>query len=376
MAMLQKGLQITQKGVRALFVSSFVTRRRRLIYPKFCQVVDSFVESDFARTFGTVPPLVEVIDDVNAPPMPGFREYGWDWTNRIYKSRLSVSRTLLNFDQTGQTRTVLHSMAARLANFPDRLLATKLLNGSLSSGEYTGGVPGAAKIALFSASHLPPLGSSTNQSNILNGTTPSDFCASATVQTVAQQILNDFRLAKARLRSFLDDQGQPWHDDDIRAEDLIILCSPLLEAPMRQAFFTNMINASDNAFKGDVREIITSNYLPSATTSADAADWYLCHIGELSRPFIYSRFRRIRDEEIQDAFGSELTEVADEEAQITLDDMREVSSILIDTNIGRQGYNADADVIQNDRFLVAAQWRGEILGGEWRNAVQISNTAS
>ena len=374
---LAKDRAITQKGARALFNSSFITRRRRLIYPKIVEVVDSHVERDFARNVGTVPQLEEVIDDINAPPIADFRDYQWDWTNRLYKSKINIQRSLLDFDQVGQTYSLIHSMGARLANLPDLILSTRLLAtgsgvaaGALGSGEASGGTT----IELFSASHLAPIGSTTTQNNIVTGTTPSAFCAAAAVQTVAQQLLNDFRVAKTTMRSFLDDRGQPWHDDDIRSDDLVILCSPLLEHAMEMAFFTNQINASDNVMRGKVREVISSNYLPSASTNAGAADWYLFNIGELKRPIVYSRFRRIRDEEIEDAFKGQLDKLS--ESGISLDDLRDLSSVRLETNLGHQGMNADVDVMENDRFMIAAQWRGELFGGEWRNAVRVNNAAA
>lgn len=369
---LGKDRAITTKGARAIFASSFIVRRRKLIYPKFCEVVDSHVENDFARSIGTVPQLEEVIDEVNDPSLPDFRDYSWDWTNRLYKARVAISRDLMDFDQTRQSFKLLHSLGSRLANLPDRIFATRLIADSFYSGEVSSGT----NIKLFSASHLAPIGSSTAQSNIVTGTTPSDFCATATVQAVAQQILVDFRAAKARLRGFLDDNNQPWHDDDIRAEDMLILCSPLLEGPMKQAFFTRNINATDNVYQGQVAEVITSNYLPSASTSADAADWYLIHKNELKRPFVYSRFRKIRDEEIEDAFGAELESLEQGGMKISMDEFKDLASVQIETNLSHQGMNADADVIENDRFLMGARWRGEMFGGEWRNAVKVDNAAS
>lgn len=366
---LAKDRAITTKGARALFNSSFITRRRKLVYTKLCTVVDSHVESDFAKNIGTVPQLEEVIDDVNAPPIDDFRDYTWSWTNRLYRSKANLQRSIMDFDQTGQSFTLIHSMGARLANFPDRLLFTRLLNAStqLNSGEES--TPGTA-VPLFSASHLAPIGSSTQQNNIVTGTTPVDFCTTAATQAVAQQLISDFRAVKSRLRSFLDDHGEPWHNDDLKAENLVIICGPLLEIPFQQAFFSGMINASDNVVQGGVREIISSNYIP--VTGVDAADWYLCVIGELQRPFVYSRFRRITDDEIEDAFTPDLQEGVG----IDMDDLRELSSIRLETNMGHQGMNADVDVMENDRFLISAQWRGEILGGEWRNAIQVNNAAT
>jgi len=271
----------------------------------------------------------------------------------------------------------MHSMGGRLANFPDRILTTRLLatggSGQLMSGELDSS---GDNIALFSDSHLAPIGSSTTQSNMMTGTTSSAFCAGSAVQTVAQQILNDFRVALAQIRGILDDQGQPWHDDDIKSENITILCSPLLEAPMKQAFFSHLINASDNIMKGMVKEVITTNYFPSTSTSADAADWHIFINNNMQKPILYSRFRRITDDEIEDRYSKYLTAGSDHEKGIRMEDLRELSSVRLETNMGHQGMNADSDVMDNDRFQITAQFRGEIFGGEWRNGFKVNNSAA
>lgn len=361
MGTLTKDRGITAKGARAMFNASFITRRRRLIYPKFCQVRDSYVETDIARNIGTVPQLEEVIDDVNTPLLSDFPDYSQSWTNRLFKARLSISRSLMEFDQVGQTRTLIHSLAARLANFPDLLMITRLLSGTMTCYDDQN---------LISATHPAPQGG-TVQSNWLNGTTPVNFCTNAPVETVARQLQTDFRNAITRMRSFRDDKNQPWHNDDIRPEDLIILCSPLLWKPFQQALMSKQIFATDNIYVGDVREVVASNYLP--ITGANAADWWLCHVGEMARPIQLSRFRRIRTEEIQDAFDPKTLSFEGEEVTVTPDDIAELASAMLETNMGHQGSNADADVIENDRFLMSARWRGEVFGGEWKNIVFVDN---
>lgn len=365
MPFLGKDRGIAVKGARGLFLQSYVTRRRKLVYPKICRVVPSHTETDYARAIGTVPQLEEVIDSVSLPPVSDFRDYSWDWTNRLYKATIAVERSLFDFSQTKQENTLLDSLAARVANFPDLLLTTRLLAGSFYGGD---------GVALFSASHPAPIGSSTTQSNIVTGTTPTDFCASADVAEVATQILTDYRVAKSRMRSFKDDNGQPWHNDEMSNEDFVIFCGPLLEAPMRQAFYTQTIGATDNVMKGAVRDIIVSNYWPASSTSADSADWFLLNVGTINRPFCYSSFRRIKESEIEDSYEADSKRF--EDAGINLDDLKEFSGIQIETNFSKQGLNAEADVMLNDRVLMGARWRGEMFGGEWRNAVSITNNAS
>lgn len=364
---LTKDRAITQKAVRALFVKSYITRRRELIYPKFVETIDSYVYRDFAATFGTVPQLEEVPDDVTSTPATGFRDYKWEWTNRLYQAVVSMNRSIIDFDQTGQSRKVLSSLAARLANLPDAILAARIRSDTLYSGEWSGGT----QIALWATTHLAPLNSSTAQSNKLTGSTTTAFVNNNSLATVALQIQQDWRKVKAAIRGFKDDQGQPWHNDSLSAESFTILCSPLMEEPMRMAFFSDNIGATRNTLQGAVKEVVVSNYLPSASGNADAADWRVFITNELNRPLVFSRFRHIRDEEIQDneALPGDLSE-----AGASIEDLRSLSSVKLQTNLTHQGMNAESDVILNRRFLMSAEWRGEILGGEWRNTVMVDNT--
>lgn len=361
---LDKDRAITTKGAKALFVKGFVTRRRKLHYPVLCEVTDSHVENDFAKTIGTVPQLEEVIDGVEAPTFSDFVDYSWTWTNRLYRALIQIKRSLLDFDQTGQTSTLIQSMGARLANLPDKILATRLTNGTLYSGEVSSG----SNIALFSTGHLAPQGSSTTQSNLITGTTSVAMVSASDPNTTAPYLIADLTNAIRTMRSFLDDQGEPWHHDDIEGDDLVIVASPLLAHHFRHALSTSRLNASDNSMKGSVRAVLTMNYLSQA--SGVGCDWYLFNVGQLNKPLVYSRFSKIKVDQIEDGPFDAGT-ISGE--KVTLEDVRALASSMIETNLSHQGMNAESDVILNQRFLIGAQWRGEILGGEWRNAVKVNN---
>lgn len=143
---------------------------------------------------------------------------------------------------------------------------------------------------------------------------------------------------------------------------------------MKQAFFSTQMAASDNVMKGAVRDVIVSNYWPAETSNALSSDWILCNVGTISRPFMYSSFRRIKDDQIEDMYERDQKQF--EDAKVDLDSLKEFSSIRIETNLPKQGLNAESDVILNDRILMSARWRGEVFGGEWRNAVYVENSAT
>lgn len=362
---------INEKGVRAFLLWSFLTKRDSLIYPKFVEVRDSFAVDDFAAALGTVPQLSEVNYDVEDPIFDQFTDYRVDWHNRLFKLRVSVSRSMFDFDLTGQTRQLLNAISARVANFPDKLFIDRLTVAD-EYESYDSSRNGAATTYYFDTTH--DLGNGTDQSNLISGNTTTAYVTTTAPQTVALQLQSDFNQVVATFRSFVDDKGQPWHPTNFAPGRLIILCSPLLAIPFQIAFGADLINQTTNMFR-DMVEIVSTPYLP--TSGASAADWYCFYIGpNTNRPFLYSRFRRIRDEQIEDYMSitnSDGTGMADAEVMAAL---QEWSSVEIQTNLNSRGTNNEADVILNDRYLLGARWMGEMVPTIWQNAIKVDNAAS
>ena len=303
---------------------------------------------------------------VAEPTAKDFPDISFTWTNRLAKAVVTISRTAFEFDQTRQTSSLLHSLGARLANWPDKLFFTRLRNGT----DATLGVCYTTK-AYFATDHS--IGDSGEFSNLQKGTTTTEFLNANSVVTVAQQLQRDFTLALATLYGYKDDRGEPFHMNSIDPDNLVILCSPKMEYFMRMAFMKKRISASDNPLVGSVRKIVTSNYLPVA--GDEATDWYLAHLGERNRPFVYSRFRPIKDSEVED-LQNELTGSGMFGGQeLDTGVVKEIASVMLETNMGHQGMKADLDVMLNERFTIVARWRGEIFPLEPRNMIKISSAA-
>ncbi len=371
-ARLGKDRKITEKAVRTVFIKSFLTTRRELFYPQVVQVHDSHVETDFAAMLGTVPQVVEVPDASSSPPVSDFVDFKVTWKNRLFKAIVSIGRDLFDFDQTGQVFTILHSMGARLANFPDRLLINRIVNGTdadvMPAWE-------SASEPYFSTSHDISTAAGT-QDNIVTGSTNLTFVRNTSPATVAQQLQADFRTALERMHGFKDDRGEPFHNDNIPPESLFILCSPALQKPMQIAFTAQILNqTTNNTFTNAIHKIVASNYLGTVFgNNADLSSWYLMHVAERVRPFKYSRFRQITDRQIEDKLNvNELSKVEGFD-NLTMENLRALSSVELDTNMGNRGANSELDVILHERFFTSARWRGEIFGGEWRNCIKVSNT--
>ena len=375
MPILGRDRVITKKEVRGILAKSFIVLRRKLVYPFFVEPRDSYSYRDFIAHIGTPPQMdasTEVIDDTDSPPSSDFYQYEQEWTNKLYKLKFWVSRSLFEMDQTGQVFTLLHSAAARLVNWPDKLFFHRLQNATATTyGACYDSMP------FFSAGHYLDNVGTTTYSNIVVGSLWSGGTWTASNKdALAQRILNDFITAKAQMMGFKDDRGEPFHQNTLDPENLVILCSPLLEDVMRYAFEAKMIGATSNVMRGSVGAVIASNYLPTTITDAACADWYLAYVGERNRPWIYSRFRQRKDSEIQDTLKLGDLKGVDGFGDTSMEDLRNLSSIMLETNLGRQGSSADTDVMRNERFLISGRWRGEILPGEWRNMILVNNLAT
>ena len=365
MPVLTKDRQITRKEVRGLFAKSFITQSRDVIWPEICETIDTFVEKEFFATLGTMPQVKEIEDDTEVEA-EDLREFTFDFTNKLFKTLVRLKRSLVDFDQTGQSRTLLHSLAGRVSNFPDKRFTTQLRNGT-SNLCLTGA-------NFFSTAHALGGSAPATQKNLITGNTPTAlFDGIATLRpALAERIQADLDLALIEILGWRDDNNEPFFQK-IRPEDLVIVCGPKLFTSIKLALGAKFINQTDNIFEGFVGQILSSNYLP--ITGAEAADWYLMYVGHVNRPFIYSRFRLRTDAEMQDVLrGMEST---GSPFNITMEDLRNLSSVEILTNMGnRGGDNADAHVILHEEFLLAARFRGEVTYGIPWTAIKIDNAAA
>jgi len=364
MPVLTRNRQITRKEVRGLFAKSFITQSRDVLYPLFCETVDTYSEREFFATLGTVPQVQQITDELEVP-FSELNEYTFDFTNKLYKSLVRLKRGLVDFDQTGQSRTLLHSMAGRVVNFPDKLAMTRLRNGTAA--------PCITGANFFSTSHALGGLAPANQSNLITGNTATTSWTGTTPRPdTAEKVINDLDRALVTMLGWQDDQGEPFYQK-IRPEDLVVVCSPLLYSTMKLALSAKFIKQTDNVYEGFVGGVYSSNYLP--ISGAEAADWYLMNVGHVNRPLVYSRFRMRTDSEMQDTLSQ--FQSAGSPFNITMEDLKNLSSVEILTNLGeRGGMNADSHVILHEEFLMAARWRGEVSYGIPWTAIKVDNAAS
>lgn len=351
--MLGYDMNIIERGIRGLFAREFITRQRKAKYPRYCTVIDSDKQTEKFNTLSTLPQLQEMTDE---RVLSGFSEYSYEITNKVYATGIKVPRTLFEFDQTGQLRTLVQSLGARVANFPDKLMMSILgTNGTCYDN-----------VAMFASTH--DLGNGVSQDNTLTGHLTNTLVAStdkAGRDNAIAAFQMDLVQAKAKLLSFKDDRSEPWHED-AEPEALLILCHPAAEFFVRTAIEAALISDTGNITVRSVGGLITTNYdTPFYDTDGSTVlkgTWYLFKVDTPIQPMIFQRFNP------KSTFPDVIPE-ADQSVMQALNSV-EIQSIM------RTGANIDAHTFFDDEFLFGA--RGIYSGGYgiWQNAVKVLGSSS
>jgi len=181
---------------------------------------------------------------------------------------LKVDRNVREDDQLGAVNIRISDLAARARTHPRKLFFDLLLNGEVDLA-YDGQ-------PFFDTAHAE---SGVNQSNIVTGTSGGPY-------TLAQ-FKADFTTARARLRGFTDDQGEPINDgSDLK---LRIVAPEQLETIIDELLEATTIENNTNVLKGAATKTISSRL-----DSSD--DWYLAAESGTLKPFIMQTRQPIRFE--------------------------------------------------------------------------------
>lgn len=356
--MLGYDMNIIERGIRGIFAREFMTRQRKAKYPIFCSIVDSDKQTEKYNAISTLPQLQETTDE---RVLAGFSEYSYEITNKVYMTGIKVPRTLFEFDQTGQLRTLVQSLGSRVANFPDALTFT-LLGTSLSALGYDG-CP-FCDDATGAAGH--DLGDGNKQYNLLAGNMDNASLAGATKALRDNMIAafqQDLRMAKAMLLELNDDRGEPWHDD-AEPESLVILCHPRAEFFVRTALEGSIINDTSNITVKSVGRILTTNREApfKVNTTLMYGTWYLFKIDTPIKPLIFQRFGPKTD------FPDTIPEA--DQAPLQALNSVEVQTIM------RTGSDISETTFFDDDFLFGARVLYSAGFGMWQNCIRVNGKAT
>lgn len=350
--MLAYDMNVIERGVRGIFAREFMTRQRKAKYPAFCTVVDSDKKIERYNAISTLPQLQEMTDE---RVMAGFSEYTYDIENKVYATGIKVPRTLFEFDQTGQLRTLVQSLGARVSNFPD-VLVFALLGTSETALGYDA-------TEFVSASH--DLGDGVNQSNLMTGRLTNTLLAAATKTDRDNAIAafqQDLRIAKAMLLELNDDRGEPWHDD-ADPESLIIICHPRAEFFVRTALEASIISDTGNVTLKTVGRVMTTNRAAPFQVSGTLryGTWYLLKVDTPIMPMIFQRFGPKTD------FPDTIPEA--DQAPLQALNTVEVQTIM------RTGSDISETTFFDDDFLFGARVLYSAGFGMWQNCIRVDGAA-
>jgi len=344
-------LNVIERGIRGIFGNEFQTRARKAKYPYFSSVVDSDKQTEKYNAISTLPQMSEMTDE---RVIAAFSDYSYTLTNKVYATGIRIPRTLFEFDQTGQVRTLVGSLGTRVANFPDKLSYLALQANGIG---YDG-------VAFFSTAH--DLGDGTSQGNDIQGTLTNTVIAAILTKTTRDdaivKIQLDFINAKNTMLEFTDDRGEPWHED-AEPESLIVLCHPRIEWLLRTALEANIISDTTNVLVKSVGRVVAVNY-PQPFTRASVlyyGEWFLFEVDTPIKPMIFQRFGPKRD------FPDNIPEI-DQQVYKQLNSV-EVQAVM------RVGNNIDTHTFFDDEFLFGARAIYSAGYGMWQNAIRVTGGA-
>jgi len=248
---------LLEKGLRTEFMTAFNNGENPADVMPMIMETTSTSDSEKYGWLGESPQMREWLDERK---LSGLADFDYSIPNKDYEATLKVNRNVMEDDQLGAVKLRVKDLAIRAKTFPRKLLFDQIAAGVTNLG-YDG-------VAFFSASHNE---SGSAQSNIVSGTLSTAY----TDATFAA----DFISARARMRSFVDDQGEPRNEGDM---DLVIVAHPGLEGVVDNIITADKINNNTNTLKGAAKKVISSR-LP-----ADS-DWYLFDVSGTLKPFVMQK---------------------------------------------------------------------------------------
>lgn len=248
---------LLEKGLRTEFLKAFNNGEKPQDVMPIIMETTSTSDSEKYGWLGEVPQLREWIDERT---LSGLKDFDFSIPNRDYEATLKVNKNVMDDDQLGAVKIRIRDLAARSLTHPRKLLFDQIAVSTVDLG-YDG-------VPFFSASHPE---SGTNQDNIITGTSGSPYTTA--------QFKVDFIAARARMRGFQDDQGEPRNEGDL---DLLVVAPQGLEGVIDEILLANEIGSTTNTLKGAAKKLISSR-LPSDE------DWYLFDTSGEVKPFVFQK---------------------------------------------------------------------------------------
>jgi hypothetical protein len=397
------GLQTSQvNDANAAFALAFFPRAKKLHYPKLCGTTRSSRKVEPFTLAGSAPLMQKYNGSLSSRTLKSFKMLV---PNLLFKNFEEIERGEFEFDQTRTIRSRVAAMGTRVAEYPDYLLAKRILNASTAGSQtvvfegvsYTQTFDG---VAFFSTAHPH---SGANQSNIIQGHLPATgaLVLADDLAVAANQMQQDLAKLIDVISGIKDDKGAPIYPDFDPKLHLKVVVPPILKTVAQLAFETSgTIGGSDGSSSGStsnigqsmVKEVTTMGLLrgcpdieaddPYSTSVApvNETDWYAFIEDDYVRPFYWQRFVPKKGNEVfplgegQDPEAearSILSAVDDAGLKVTPESADVYASTEIDTNLGALGASAQRSVVVDEKFFISARARGQMVYGPWFTAYRV-----
>lgn len=244
---------LLEKGLRAEFNRALENGERPEEVMPLIMMTQSTSDQEKYGWLGESPALREWKDERQ---LSGLNDFDYTLPNVDYESTIKVDKNVMDDDQLGATQIRVRDLARRALIHPRQLFFDALIAGDVDLG-YDG-------VSFFNAAHAE---SGSNQSNTYTGT-----------GTTTAQFQADFIGARARMRSFLDDQGEPRNEGEL---DLYVVAPSSLEGVVDEVLSASLLNNTTNTLRGAAKKIISSRL-----EADDSNDWYLMSGSGVIKPLI------------------------------------------------------------------------------------------
>ena len=251
---MKTGTVALEKALRAVFMKAYGDGANpNEISPFILDTMSTGADEKYGW-LGQSPAMSEWVDERK---LKGLLSYSYTLPNKRYEATISVDQTTIEDDRLGMIDIRIKDMSEKAKNHP-----RKLFFNALKAGQTALCYDGQP---FFNASHIYYSGGST-QSNLITGT-----------GTTVEKVSDDFNSAKAKLRGFKDEYGDPWNDGAM--DNLWVVGPAELESVFDKVFKADMISNTTNTLKSKAMPLVSS-YL------TDSNDWYLICGGGVVRPFV------------------------------------------------------------------------------------------
>ncbi len=258
---------VLEKALRADFMKKWTNTANP------ADVMDMIMETTSnsnKEKYGWLGETASMVEFKDSRQVRGLNDYDYEIPNKKYESTLGVDEDEIEDDQINGIQTRISDLASKAKSHPRVLFFEAILAGEVELC-FDG-------VAFFSTAHKYNADSDA-QSNLITGTK----AGGAGVAPTVQEFIADFEKTVAAMQSFLDDQGEPMNEGDLK---LKVMGSPLMNGLFAKAFNADQIDSATNTVKGAAAHMTTPRL--------SGFNWYLAETSGNVKPIIKQLRRDVR----------------------------------------------------------------------------------